>query len=162
MTWKHKWPQVCSFCVCVWEWQGAWLLSLRLDQHAGWGVGKRGDWIQRLQAPALPLISPLRLTWPLCCCSAEAQLGHKDTYTSLSLPASPSPICFLICLSFYWCVSPSLRLYLTDWLSFSSLVFAALCLCLSQSSVCLQRCNIDSKINTWTGTTPVPICPRTC
>lgn len=34
---------VCSLGTGVWEWQGAWLLSLRLDQHAGWDVGESGD-----------------------------------------------------------------------------------------------------------------------
>lgn len=34
---------VCSLATGVWEWQGAWLLSLRLDQHAGWDVGESGD-----------------------------------------------------------------------------------------------------------------------
>lgn len=106
---------VCSLGTGVWEWQGAWLLSLRLDQHAGWDVGESGDWIQRLQASALPLISTPHLSWPLCCRSAEAQLGHKDTnvhkqthtHCHVCQP-SLSPICLLVCPSLCFRVSPSL------------------------------------------------------
>lgn len=47
--------------------------------------GEISDWIQRLQAPALPLISPPHLSWPLYCCFAAAQLGHKDIVLSASL-----------------------------------------------------------------------------
>lgn len=106
-------------CTCVWEWWGAWLLSPQLDQHAGWGVRESGDWIQRLQAPALPLISPPHLTWPLCCGSAEAQLGHKDTHThthtALSASISWSYLSVLsLCLSVGVC--PSLSV--SDWLLF--------------------------------------------
>lgn len=124
--------QVCSLGTCVWEWQGAWLLSLQLDQHAGWGVGESGDWIQRLQAPALPLISPPHLTWPLCCCSTEPQLGHKDTHThtyihigssaSLSRSYLPSD------LSVFLLVCVPISLSVSDWLFlFLICFFGALC-----------------------------------
>lgn len=93
--------KVCA--LCVWEWRGAWLLSLRPDQHAGWGAGQSGDWIQRLRAPALPLISPSHLSRPLCCRSTEAQLGgERQTHIHGALSASPLTVihvCLFVCLS---------------------------------------------------------------
>lgn len=112
-----SWPHKCVVCALVYgsgKVHGSFHCSLISMQAEV--LGESGDWIQRLQAPALPLISPPHLAWPLCCCSAEAQLGHKGThtYTSLRLPASP----IKSLLSVFWsvrlsvgvCVCPSLCL----------------------------------------------------
>lgn len=98
---RHK----LRFCteIFVWEWLSAWLLSLQSHQHAGWGVAQCADWIQRLRAPALPLIPPpsfnlvsvLPLSWAI---KPHIKKIHTSDLSFSSFSAFHSTFGFFFCL----------------------------------------------------------------